>query len=81
DKSQASVEGVKTTLEILGKLRGYVDAGAAWRNWNDATAMLITAQAGVQFMGDWAHGAFTVAGKKPGKDYGCMIVPESKGMV
>ncbi|MBY5832903.1 ABC transporter substrate-binding protein [Rhizobium ruizarguesonis] len=81
DKSQASVEGVKKTLEILGKLRGYVDPGAAGRNWNDATAMLITAKAGVQFMGDWAKGEFTVAGKEPGKEYGCMIVPESKGMV
>ena len=40
DKSQASIDGVKKTLEILGKLRGYVDAGAAGRNWNDATAML-----------------------------------------
>ncbi|MCZ7450926.1 ABC transporter substrate-binding protein [Agrobacterium rhizogenes] len=81
DKSQASTNGVKKTFEILGKLRGYVDAGAAGRNWNDATAMLITAKAGVQFMGDWAKGEFTVAGKEPGKDYGCMIVPESKGMV
>ncbi|AJC83835.1 sugar ABC transporter substrate-binding protein (plasmid) [Rhizobium etli bv. phaseoli str. IE4803] len=81
DKSEASVEGVKKTLEILGKLRAYVDAGAAGRNWNDATAMLITAKAGVQFMGDWAKGEFTVAGKEPGKDYSCMIAPESKGMV
>ncbi|MBB2683787.1 UNVERIFIED_ORG: glucose/mannose transport system substrate-binding protein [Rhizobium etli] len=81
DKSEASVEGVKKTLEILGKLRAYVDAGAAGRNWNDATGMLITAKAGVQFMGDWAKGEFTVAGKEPGKDYGCMIAPESKGMV
>ncbi|MBX5139452.1 carbohydrate ABC transporter substrate-binding protein [Rhizobium lentis] len=81
DKGEASVEGVKKTLAILGKLRGYVDAGAAGRNWNDATAMLITDKAGVQFMGDWAKGEFTVAGQEPGKDYGCMIAPESKGMV
>ncbi len=81
DKSEASVEGVKKTLEILGKLRGYVDDGAAGRNWNDATAMVITGKAGVQFMGDWAKGEFTVAGKEAGKDYGCMITPESPGMV
>lgn len=81
DKSEASIEGVKKTLDILAKLRGYVDDGAAGRNWNDATAMLITAKAGVQFMGDWAKGEFTVAGKQAGKDYGCMIVPESPGMV
>ncbi|QFY63782.1 carbohydrate ABC transporter substrate-binding protein (plasmid) [Rhizobium grahamii] len=81
DKSEASVAGVKKTLEILAKLHTYIDDGAAGRNWNDATAMLITAKAGVQFMGDWAKGEFTVAGKEPGKDYGCMIVPESPGMV
>ncbi|MCA1408033.1 carbohydrate ABC transporter substrate-binding protein [Ensifer sp. IC3342] len=81
DKGEASVEGVKKTLEILGKLRGYVDDGAAGRNWNDATAMVITGKAGVQFMGDWAKGEFTVAGKEAGKDYGCMIAPESSGMV
>lgn len=81
DKSEASVQGITKTLEILRKLHGYVDDGAAGRNWNDATAMLITAKAGVQFMGDWAKGEFTVAGKEAGKDYGCMIVPESPGMV
>lgn len=81
DKSDASIEGVKKALDILGKLRVYVDEGAPGRNWNDATAMVITGKAGVQFMGDWAKGEFTVAGKQPGKDYGCMLAPESPGMV
>ncbi|MBB3287046.1 MULTISPECIES: ABC transporter substrate-binding protein [unclassified Rhizobium] len=81
DKGDASVEGVKKTLDILGKLRGYVDEGAAGRNWNDATAMVITGKAGVQFMGDWAKGEFVAAGKQLGKDYGCMLVPQSPGMV
>lgn len=81
DKSEASVAGVQKTLDILGKLRAYVDEGSPGRNWNDATAMVITGKAGVQFMGDWAKGEFTVAGKQPGKDYGCMIAPESEGMV
>jgi glucose/mannose transport system substrate-binding protein len=81
DNSPASVDGIKKTLAILGKMRSYVDEGAPGRNWNDATAMVITGKAGVQFMGDWAKGEFTVAGKAPGKDYGCMIVPGSEGMV
>lgn len=81
EKGDASVEGVKKTLDILGKLRAYVDEGAAGRNWNDATAMVITGKAGVQFMGDWAKGEFVVAGKQPGKDYGCMLAPQSPGMV
>ncbi|CAN7739848.1 ABC transporter substrate-binding protein [Rhizobium sp. LjRoot258] len=81
DQSDASVAGLTKTLEIYGKLRGYVDEGAAGRNWNDATAMLISGKAGVQFMGDWAKGEFLAAGKEPGKDYGCMLVPGSDGMV
>lgn len=81
DKSGASVEGVKKTLDILGKLRAYVDEGAVGRNWNDATAMVITGKAGVQFMGDWAKGEFLAAGKTLGKDYGCMLAPQSPGMV
>ncbi|MBN8953562.1 MULTISPECIES: ABC transporter substrate-binding protein [unclassified Rhizobium] len=81
DKSDASTEGVKKTLDILGKLRAYVDEGAAGRNWNDATAMVITGKAGVQFMGDWAKGEFVAAGKELGKDYGCMLAPQSPGMV
>lgn len=81
DKGEASTEGVKKALDILAKLRGYVDEGAPGRNWNDATAMVITGKAGVQFMGDWAKGEFTAAGKQAGKDYGCMLAPQSPGMV
>lgn len=81
DKSEASLKGIEKTLEILRRLRGYVDEGASGRNWNDATAMVITGKAGVQFMGDWAKGEFTVAGLEAGKDYGCMLAPQSTGMV
>lgn len=81
DKGEASTEGVKKTLDILGKLRAYVDQGAPGRNWNDATAMVITGKAGVQFMGDWAKGEFIAAGKELGKDYDCMLAPQSPGMV
>ncbi len=33
----------------------------------------------MQFMGDWAKGEFTAAGKSPGKDYVCMPAPGTKG--
>lgn len=54
------------------RLRDYVDEGAPGRNWNDATAMVITGKAGVQIMGDWAKGEFEAAGLQPGTDYGCI---------
>lgn len=81
DDSDASVAGIEKTLEILAKMRGYVDEGAPGRNWNDATAMVITGKAGVQFHGDWAKGEFVQAGMEPGKDYGCALAPASPGMV
>ena len=49
------------------------------RDWNLATAMVINGKAGMQFMGDWAKGEFSAAGKVPGKDYLCMAAPGTKG--
>lgn len=81
DKTVLASDSVKKTLEILGRMRGYVDEGAPGRNWNDATAMVITGKAGVQFMGDWAKGEFTAAGKVADKDFGCAISPASPGLI
>ena len=37
--------------------------------------MVIQEKAAFQFMGDWAKGEFTAAGKRPGKDYFCAAAP------
>jgi glucose/mannose transport system substrate-binding protein len=42
------------------------------QDWNQATNLVITAQAGAQIMGDWAQGEFQVAGQVAGKDYECL---------
>lgn len=62
-------------LEIFKKIKQYTDEGAPGRDWNLATAMVINGKAGMQFMGDWAKGEFTAAGKVPGQDYICAPVP------
>jgi len=62
-------------LETFRKVKGYTDAGAAGREWNIATGMLISEKAAFQFMGDWAKGEFAAAGKVPGKDYVCAAAP------
>lgn len=69
----------KAVAETFAKLRNYVDAGAAGRNWNDATALVIQGKAGFQIMGDWAKGEFTAAGKTAGTDYGCTILAKAGG--
>lgn len=42
------------------------------QNWNDATNLVITGQAGGQIMGDWAQGEFAVAEAVAGEDYTCL---------
>lgn len=62
-------------LETFRKVKGYTDAAAPGRDWNLATAMVIQEKAAFQFMGDWAKGEFSAAGKVPGKDYICAAAP------
>ena len=42
------------------------------QDWNQATNLVITGQAGGQIMGDWAQGEFAVANQLAGKDYSCL---------
>ena len=62
-------------LETLKMMKRYTDPGAPGRDWNLATAMVIKGEAGMQFMGDWAKGEFTAAGKKPDVDYIAVAAP------
>jgi len=61
----------KALLASFKRLHNYVDAGSPNRNWNDATAMVISGKAGVQIMGDWAKGEFATAHQTAGKEFGC----------
>jgi glucose/mannose transport system substrate-binding protein len=46
--------------------------GSNVQDWNQATNMVITGEAGAQILGDWAQGEFQVAGQVAGKDYSCL---------
>ncbi len=69
----------KETVELFGKMRALVDPGSPGRNWNDATALVITNKAAMHFNGDWAKGEFIAAGQTAGKEYGCTLVGEGGG--
>ena len=73
DKDAAMVASpqFKALLVSFKRLHNYVDAGSPNRNWNDATAMVISGKAGVQIMGDWAKGEFATAHQTAGKEFGC----------
>ncbi|THD48405.1 MAG: carbohydrate ABC transporter substrate-binding protein [Bradyrhizobium sp.] len=70
----------KHVSEVYAQLRDLMDPGMPGRNWNDATAMVITGKAGMQVMGDWAKGEFLAANETAGKEYGC-VVPGEGGYV
>jgi glucose/mannose transport system substrate-binding protein len=80
-RDPALVKGAefRQIAETFRHLHDYIDPGAASRNWNDATTMVIQGKAGMQIMGDWAKGEFTSAGQTPGKEYGCTIL-SNKGV-
>ena len=64
----------REVAETFGELRALVDEGSPGRKWNDATNMVITGQAAMQVMGDWAKGEFIAAGLTAGEEYGCTIL-------
>lgn len=68
-------------VDIFARLRDYVDAGAPGRNWNDATAMVIKDEAGVQLLSDFIKGEFTTAGEVAGTDYGCALTPGTDALI
>lgn len=73
DKDVDTVMGPEYTavFEAFGDARKLSD-GAEVQDWNQATNMVITGQAGAQIMGDWAQGEFQVANQVAGKDYTCL---------
>lgn len=74
DRDQATLLSpqFRNVLLTFKRLKSYVDTGSPGRNWNDATALVISGKAGFQVMGDWAKGEFTNAKQVAGQHYGCM---------
>jgi glucose/mannose transport system substrate-binding protein len=72
DQKAIASDAFTRVLRNYKRLRSYVDHAAPGRNWNDATAMVISGKAGVQIMGDWVKGEFSAAKQSAGVDYGCI---------
>jgi glucose/mannose transport system substrate-binding protein len=83
DANAVKSAAFKNVLTTFKRLHNYVDPGSPGRNWNDATALVISGKAGVQIMGDWAKGEFSAAKQVAGKDFGCFpgFGPHSPYMV
>lgn len=73
DKDAERAEGPEVTavFEALADVRR-LGARSRAQDWNEATNLVITGQAGGQIMGDWAQAEFQTAGLEAGKDYQCL---------
>jgi len=65
------------SAEMTKVFEAYADArllsvGSNVNDWNQATNLVITGQAGGQIHGDWAQGEFQVANQIAGEDYTCL---------
>jgi glucose/mannose transport system substrate-binding protein len=74
DRDPAAIrsDAFRRVLLAYKRLQAYVDPASPGRNWNDATALVISGHAGIQIMGDWAKGEFSAAGQVPGREFGCL---------
>ncbi len=79
DQKALESKTMKESFDEFKKVKSYIDKGAPGRDWNVATSMVIKGEAAFQFMGDWAKGEFSAAGKKPGTDYYCLAFPGTDG--
>ena len=73
DKDEAVAAGPEyaKVFEAAAQAREF-SRGSNVQDWNQATNMVITGEAGAQIMGDWAQGEFALAGKTAGTDYSCL---------
>ena len=81
DPAALGSDTMKKVFERIIQLKAYVDPNYAGRDWNLATALVITGKAGMQIMGDWAKGEFINAKKTEGQDFLCFRFPGTKGAV
>ena len=69
-EAAASADMTKV-FEAYASARSLSD-GSNVNDWNQATNLVITGQAGGQIHGDWAQGEFQVAQQVAGEDYTCL---------
>lgn len=81
DPKALGSDTMKEAFDRMAVIRSHVDDNFSGRDWNLATAMVISGDAGFQMMGDWAKGEFLNAGKVPGEDFLCFRFPGTQAQV
>jgi glucose/mannose transport system substrate-binding protein len=70
---------VTAALETLARVLEYVNADHATLTWDQAAGKLLSGDAAMTVMGDWAKGYFTANGWAPDVDFGWASVPGTEG--
>jgi glucose/mannose transport system substrate-binding protein len=68
------------TVEVVRTFSNEATPESENRPWNETTNTVIAGQALFHIMGDWMKGEWLAAGKKPGVDFGCEVIPGSKAV-
>ena len=81
DAEAVRSDNFRAAAEIFGRMRDYLDAGHPGRSWNNTFNLVLTDQAGVQFIGDFVKGEILAAGKTPGVEVGCELALDGSSFV
>jgi glucose/mannose transport system substrate-binding protein len=65
----------KQTVDYLRVFAQQATPESENRPWNETTNTVITGKALFHIMGDWMKGEWKAAGKVPGVDFGCEVIP------
>ena len=66
---------VRKAIEVVRAFSNEATPEAENRPWNETTNTVISGQALFHIMGDWMKGEWLAAGKVPGVDFGCQVIP------
>lgn len=71
---------VRKAIEIVRAFSNEATPESENRPWNETTNTVIAGQALFHIMGDWMKGEWLAAGKVPGVDFGCAVIPGTKAV-
>lgn len=71
---------VARAIEIIRTFSNEATPESENRPWNETTNTVIAGQALFHIMGDWMKGEWKAAGKVPGVDFGCIVIPGTKAV-
>jgi glucose/mannose transport system substrate-binding protein len=80
DKTVFDTPEVRKAIEIVRAFSNEATPESENRPWNETTNTVIAGKALFHIMGDWMKGEWLSAGKVPGVDFGCEVIPGSKAV-